>query len=116
VPVLVCYGGLNSLVHYKCEWNSQPLEAQIYVIMLEMKKKYDIVCVQEAFITCDVKELWEKEWGGDMFFSTGTRQSLGQIIFVRKHALKNVECVYESKRIVTISFDTDKGKMFVVNA
>jgi exonuclease III len=60
--------------------------------------------------------LWEKEWGGDMFFSTGTSQSLGQIIFVRKHALKNVECAYESKRIVTISFETDKGKMFVVNA
>ena len=81
------------------------------------QSKYDIICLQETFITAEVKGLWEKEWAGGAFnCSFGTQHSLGQIILVRKHFPFETTTEFVSNRILTISFQTDRNKVNIINA
>ena len=66
-------------------------------------KKYDIVCLQETFITNEVKDVWEKEWGGDLIFFPGTSNSLGQVILFKHQFPFKVNIELLSERTITIS-------------
>ena len=48
------------------------------------KKTYDIICVQESYISDKDKDLWEKEWGGVLICSAVSNHSMGQLILVRE--------------------------------
>ena len=79
-------------------------------------KKYDIACLQETFITSDVKDLWEREWGGTLIFSPGTTNSLGQLVLFKKNFPFAVDIELICNRLISFSFSTDKGLINVVNA
>ena len=55
---------------------------------------YDVVCLQETYIT-DVKAAeWSLDWAGELLFFTGTNNSRGNIILI------NEKCNYSSKELV----------------
>ena len=81
------------------------------------QKRYDIVCLQETFITEEVTGLWEKEWGGGAFiYSLGTFHSLGQTILIRNGFTFEIHTESISNRIIVISFETDNNKTNIINA
>ena len=49
------------------------------------ENKLDVICLQETFVTIDVVEQWEKEWGGELIFNEGTQHEKGQITLIRKN-------------------------------
>ena len=49
------------------------------------KGPFDIICIQESYITDADKEMWEREWGGSFFCTSVTGHSMGRIILVRKN-------------------------------
>ena len=48
------------------------------------KRKHDIICVQESYISDKDKDLWEKDLGGVLVCSAVSNHSIGQLILVRK--------------------------------
>ena len=79
------------------------------------EKKYDIICLQETFVVETDKELWLKEWGGEIFFSFGDHQSMGQITLIRKGFPYQLTCVHKTPRILSVSFSDQNFKVNVVN-
>ena len=80
------------------------------------ERKYDIICLQETYITKDVSDGWEKEWGGKLISNDFTSHSSGQVILFRKGVIKNVNIVYNSRRILITKFEIVSNQIAVVNA
>ena len=66
------------------------------------ENSYDVICLQESYITRDDAEQWKKEWGGDLIFSEGTRRSKGQIILLNKRFSHDWNVEYVSDRLLII--------------
>ena len=79
------------------------------------RSSYDIVCVQESFITNEIKDVWEKEWGGTLFYSAGTPNSMGQMILVKKKFSFDTVLIHQSNRILTIKIKTESNDLLVSN-
>ena len=86
------------------------------IFRLLKQKKFDFICLQETFILDSDKEVWEKEWGGKIMYSPGTRNSKGQVILQRKGSEFTTHDEKISDRIVTISFMANDRKTFIINA
>ena len=80
------------------------------------KKRYDVVCLQETFVTEKDIELWEKEWGGKLFCFPASNRSKGQITLIRKHFPHQVLPLHSSERILTVGIKTDSMHINIVNA
>ena len=80
------------------------------------ERKYDIICLQETYITKDVSDGWEKEWGGKLISNDFPSHSSGQVILFRKGVIKDVNIVYNSRRILITKFEIVSNQIAVVNA
>ena len=76
------------------------------------ERKYDIICLQETYITKDVSEGWEKEWGGRQIYNECTYQSSGQVVLFRTD---EVNIVYNSRRILITKFEMMSKQIALVN-
>ena len=79
------------------------------------ERKYDIICLQETYVTKDVSDGWEKEWGGKLISNDFTSLSSGQIILFRKGVIKDVNIVYNSRRILIAKIEIVSNQIAVVN-
>ena len=79
------------------------------------KGAFDIICIQESYITDADKEMWEREWGGSLFYTSVTGHSMGKIILVRKNFPFDVQCVFENDRILTVRVVLSNNEMYVTN-
>ena len=80
------------------------------------ERKYDIICLQETYLTKDVSEGWEKEWGGKLIYNECTYHSSGQVILFRNGVTINeVNIVYNSRRILITKFEMVSNQIAVVN-
>ena len=79
------------------------------------ERKYDIICLQETYITKDVSDGWEKEWGGKLVSNDFTSHSSGQVILFRKGVIKDVNIVYNSRRILINKFEIVSNQIAVAN-
>ena len=77
--------------------------------------KYDIVCIQEAHLTKNDVPVWEKQWGGKLFFNEGTNRSKGEVILVSKQFVGTVVPVLERDRILVVSVKNDSFDFILVN-
>ena len=48
------------------------------------EQKFDVVCLQESHITKKEANIWEREWGGKLFYNEGTERSKGELILISK--------------------------------
>ena len=72
--------------------------------------------MQETYITKDVSEGWEKEWGGKLIDNECTSHSSGQVILFRNGVTINeVNIVYNSRRILITKFEMVSNQIAVVN-
>ena len=85
-------------------------------LFLELKKnRYDVICLQETYITESESDKSRREWGGELVFSQGTAHSCGQIILLGKSLL--VEEKYKwSSRIIGVKVRVNDYEILVVNA
>ena len=73
------------------------------------------VC-RETYVTKDVSEGWEKEWGGKLIYNECTSHSSGQVILFRNGVTINeVNIVYNSRRILITKFEMVSNQNAVVN-
>ena len=79
------------------------------------ERKYDIICLQEIYITKDVSDGWVKEWGGKLIFNDFTSHCFGQVILLSKGVFKDVNIVYHSKRILIAKIEIVSNQIAVVN-
>ena len=79
------------------------------------RDRYDIICLQESHITDDVAELWEKEWGGQLLYSKGTPNSLGQITLIRKGMEGKIKVINKLDRILSISVEVNDELLNISN-
>ena len=89
---------------------------QKYMFTYFREREYNIICLQETYITKDVSEGWEKEWGGKLIYDDGTSHSSGQAILFRNGVTINeVSIVYNSRRILITKFEMVSNQIAVVN-
>lgn len=77
---------------------------------------YDIVCLQETYITKNEVEQWEREWGGQLFYSSNTNHSMGQVVLLRRNFSFDTHCVVVSQRILTVVVKLEEDNLFIINA
>ena len=79
------------------------------------KNLYDIICLQETYITDNDIDEWEREWGGRMFYSSVSTHSMGQAILVRKNFPFDVHCIFKSQRIIIAEVQLEEETVSVAN-
>ena len=79
------------------------------------ENKYNLVCLQETYITKELCDKWKKEWGGEMFSHEFSSHSSGQIILMKKSTFDNVTLTYNSRRIQIVEFEIQSKKIAMVN-
>lgn len=77
--------------------------------------RYDVICIQESYITQADVATWKKEWGGELISTEGTKHSKGQLILVRKQFSFDwsIECQHE--RIVSINLSINGKETTIFN-
>ena len=93
---------------------SKPKRKSMFTYFRE--RKYDMICLQETYITKDVSEGWEKEWGGKLIYNECTSHSSGLVSLFRNGVTINeVNIVYNSRRILITNFEMVSNQIAVVN-
>ena len=79
------------------------------------KHKFDIVCLQECHVTQKDYNVWEKQWGGKVFFNEGTNRRNGEVILVSKYFAGQVNLDVAKERIITVTVKYGKYDLKVCN-
>ena len=71
---------------------------------------YDIICLQETYITENKAAEWGREWGGEFFYSAHTNKSAGQIILMNKNfKYDNLKSFFSyGPRIIGVELEIEK--------
>ena len=81
--------GLNKQIKRKC--------------IFKRCTEYDIICLQETYITKETAPAWKLDWGGEFYYSEGSSKSKGQIILVNKRLeYESIEVTYQTERILAL--------------
>ena len=85
-------------------------------LVFEKCKKFDIVTLQETYVTVSSASAWKTEWPGEFFYVGETNHSKGQIILINKR-LKDAEIkvLYQSTRILAIHLTIDGVSYYIIN-
>ena len=77
----------------------------------------NIFFLQETYSEPGDENIWKKEWGGELFFSHGTKNSKGVCIVINPSMQLQVECLYSnnSGRIVLITISLNGQKITLCN-
>jgi exonuclease III len=79
------------------------------------REKFDVISLQETYVTKDVVETWKKEWGGDLVYTEGTCHSLGQLLLIKKGLVEEINTLHHSKRILAVSLTIADIQFCIVN-
>ena len=78
-------------------------------------QKFDLVCLQESHITNNDIQIWEKEWGGKLFYNVGTGHSKGEVILVSKLFSGTVDLIRAQDRLLIVSVSYEDYNFNLVN-
>lgn len=80
-------------------------------------QNFDIIFLQEAYCTEEIKTKWEEEWGGVCVFSNGSIHSCGTIIMFKKNLdIEIIEKVIDQKgRYVFLKVKFHNCEMYLGN-
>ena len=85
-------------------------------IIFKKCRRYDIVCLQETYITERVAAEWKLEWQGDLFYVEGTNKSKGQVILVNKeNNFDSIELLFKTQRILALRLKMDGLQFDILN-
>ena len=75
------YGEI-SIASYNCNGLADNNKRRTIFTWLK-EKEYNIYCIQETHSTIRDEVAWKKEWGGEIYFSHGQRNSKGVMMTTR---------------------------------
>ena len=78
--------------------------------------KFDIVCLQETYITEELVNQWKREWGGELAYSIGTARSKGLLTLINRKNDYDWQIIYSNDRILIIKIVINNAPLFVCNA
>ena len=78
-------------------------------------QRVDIVCLQECHVSKKDIVVWERQWGGKMFFREGTEHSAGEIVMVSKHFSGTVNLEICQDRIIVVTIQTGSFNFALAN-
>ena len=77
---------------------------------------YDIICLQETYVTDINFKEWEADWPGKMFYVMGTNRSKGQMILLnRKLNFNTINVFHQSERILGIQVTHSEYDFYILN-
>ena len=77
---------------------------------------FDVSFLQESYITANKSHIWQDDWKGKLFYSSGTNNSNGLITLLNENIINNTETVfYKSEKILGISIVINKDTFFFIN-
>lgn len=70
--------------------------------------EYDLIFIQESYVTKSTVNIWRKQWGGHLHASFGTKNSLGTLILINKKCTSGVlEDITINERCIGVKFEHD---------
>ena len=80
-------------------------------------QKASIYFLQETYPELNDETIWQNEWGGEMYFSHGSRHSKGTCILIDPSINHRVDCSFSDKtgRITLITVNINGLKMSFCN-
>ena len=80
-------------------------------------KPEEIIFLQEAHCTPDAEALWRTEWGGDIFFAHGTRNSRGVCILFKNKITKKIHNSQSDPngRYIILDVEVNDKRLTLVN-
>ena len=82
--------GEISIAGYNCNGLAD-YKRSVFIWLKE--KEYNIYCLQETHSTSLDEVAWKKEWGDEIIFCHGQRNSKGVMILINKNVDLNVQIV-----------------------
>ena len=80
------------------------------------KEKYDLINLQECHITTEEEAAqWELQFGGKLFYSSGTTRSLGQAVLINKSPMQSAELVFKDKRVIAVEIKHLDRTITIIN-
>lgn len=79
------------------------------------KEKFDIICLQETHISNNEAHVWERQFGGKLFYQEGSNNGRGEMIMFSKHFKGAFEVVVNQDRICVLSVKSDAFSFYLVN-
>ena len=80
------------------------------------EKKFDVICIQESYITDDLVAQWKKEWGGELVHVEGTARSKGQLILFRRQFPYDWKVEHTSARLIVVKLALGSSNVYICNA
>ena len=78
-------------------------------------QQVDIACLQECHASKKDIVVWERQWGGKMFFQEGTGSSRGEIIMISKHFSGTVNLEICQDRLVVVTIQSGSYNFTLAN-
>jgi len=90
---------------------------RIAVFNWARSKQFDVMLLQETFSSESDENLWKSEWGGQAFWSHGTKHSCGVAILVKKgFDLEPLECTRDPDgRYIVLKAVVQGETLYIVN-
>ena len=85
------------------------------VFRMLKQNNFDIICLQETYITCDVADQWKLEWGGELIYSEGTPHSKGQIVLIKKSFPHSWTTEIIKERILALKVNVGSNDLVIFN-
>ena len=76
-----------------------------------------IIFLQETYSEPSDEMIWKSEWGGEIFFSHGTKHSKGVCILIHPTMQSKIDCIFNSNtgRMVLIAMEFNSLKLSLCN-
>ena len=76
-----------------------------------------IIFLQETYSEPSDEMIWKSEWGGEIFFSHGTKHSKGACILIHPTMQSKIDCIFNSNtgRMVLIAMEFNSLKLSLCN-
>ena len=79
-------------------------------------KNFDVVCLQETYITDAKYESWKRDWPGDFLYTPGSCHSKGQIILINKNLkYDKIESLIQNERFLGVKLHLDNMVLKIIN-
>ena len=76
-----------------------------------------VIFLQETYSGPSDEMIWKSEWGGEIFFSHGTKHSKGVCILIHPTMQSKIDCIFNSNtgRMVLIAMEFNLLKLSLCN-
>ena len=107
--------GEISIASYNCNGLADKKRRSVFTWLKE--KEYNIYCLQGTRSTILDEVLWKKNWGDEIYFSHGQRNSKGVMVLINNNFDPNVQIVQTDPqgRWIILNMFLDNKQIWLIN-